>query len=165
MTPRRRRFAITAGLVALLATASGAAQESGRVVQTRMDSGLFTVFTGPDRSVLVTVAELGAPGVQSNVRIVLLDAQDRVVFINEGVLERGRPVRLELPLNGFERRVQLRASLRIVGTQLTQPAVTVEEVNANSLTIEPRIFCGAPAPGLDPVEPNCPPLRITVFNP
>ena len=140
----------------LLAASSSGAQET---VQTgvRMDTGLLTFFTGERRSAVVTVAEVGGLGVTSTVRVIFYDASDRVLLRDEQTLQRGHPARFELPLGMPERAVQVRASIRIVGAagRYSAPIMVLEDVDAGTLTIEPRISCAPPSGRQGPVLPLC----------
>ena len=159
----RRRLACGA-ILCLLAASSGGAQER-TMAGVRLDTGLMTFFTGNERSVSVTVTEVGPLTAESRVRIVYRDASDRILLSDEAVLKRAQPVQLELPLLMSERRVQVRASITIFGLMgsVRSPIVRVEGIDTGSLTVQPHIDCSAPA-GLDgPVLPDCPPFAVTRF--
>lgn len=163
ITGHRGRLACLA--LWLLATVPGGAQVATRT-GTQIDTGLLSFFSGANRSVKVTVTELGGRAVQSQVRITFLDSADRVVGSQDGVLARGRPVFLELPLSTSEPQVQLRASVVLIGAtgRRTTPVVTLEDVDANSLTIGQRITCAPPASREGPVTPYCPGTVISSFT-
>ena len=159
----RRRLACGVILCLLAASSSGAQELTLAGVQ--LDSGLMTFFTGNDRSVSVTVTEVGPLTAESHVKIVYRDASDRILLSDEAVLKRGQPVQLELPLLMAERRVQVRATITIFGQLGTvrSPIVRVEGIDGGALTVQPHGDCSAPA-GLDgPVLPNCPPFSATRF--
>jgi hypothetical protein len=113
----------------------------------------------------VTVTELGARGVTSAVRVIFYDPEDRVIFRGEGVLQRGQPVHVELPLDMSGPRVQARASIRLVGQveRNTLPVMTLESLDPLTLTIEPRILCAPPAGRQGPVLPLCPEVVTRSF--
>jgi hypothetical protein len=131
----------------------------------QLETGLHTFFSGTNRFIQVTVTELGGTDVTSTVRVTFFDANDRPIFRDGGTLERGRPVRLELPLAMAQPRVQLRATIRISGLagRNTAPAVVVEDVDPLSLTIGTRISCAPPIHRQGPVEPYCPEVVATSF--
>lgn len=149
----------------LLATAPGGAQVTAQTA-TQIETGLLSFFSGANRSVKVTVTELGARTVQSQVRIVFFDATDRIVGRHDGVLVRGRPVSFEVPLGTSDPQVQLRASVLLVGAtgRRTTPVVVLEDVDADSLTIGQRVTCAPPASREGPVTPFCPGTVISSFT-
>ena len=163
------KFRVAAGCMALwtVATASvGAGQgdvltgpqvRSGVLIRT----GLLTFFTGENRFVGVTVTELGAPESRSTVRVAFYDAADRLVFSEEGTLQRGLPVRLELPLNMADKLVQLRMSAEIVGRpgRDSIPVLVLESIDLDSFAIEERVFC-APPEDKEGATPWCPPPAV-----
>jgi hypothetical protein len=146
-----------AGIVMWLAAASAiGAQPIATSIQ--METGLMSFFTGAGRLIEVRVTEVGAWTAESHVQIAVRNAADRIIFRGEGVLKRGQPVRLELPLNMDERRVRLRASIVIEGQlgSSSSPIVVLEDVDAGSFTIGERFTCSVPASREGPVSPFCP---------
>ncbi len=156
------RVRIGCVVMCLLASSSSGAQTP---LQTgiRLDTGLFTFFAGDGRSVSVTVTEVGDLPAVSNVLIVFLDATNRTISRGEGVLKRGQPVSLELPLDMAERRVKVRASITIVGQpgRISSPIVVLEDIDPGSFTIQPRVSCSAPTGREGPVMPYCPDVSAT----
>jgi hypothetical protein len=146
----------------LMAAVPGSAQTT---LQTgvQVDTGLLSFFTGDGRAVKVTVTGLGGRAVQSHVRIVYRDASDRVIAREDGLLTRGGPVTFELPLDMAQARVQLRASISIVGTagRQSRPIVVLEDIDPGSLAIEQRISCAPPASREGPVTPYCPEVVVS----
>lgn len=163
ITGHRGRLACLA--LWLLATVPGGAQVTTQTA-TQIETGLLSFFSGANRTVKVTVTELGGRTVQSQVRIVFFDATDRVVGRHEGVLARGRPVSFEVPIGTSDPQVQLRASVVLIGAtgRPTTPVVVVEDVDANSLTIGQRVTCSPPASREGPVTPFCPGTVINSFT-
>jgi hypothetical protein len=147
----------------LLAAVPGSAQTTLLQTEVQMHTGLLSFFTGAGRAVKVTVTEVGGRTVQSQVRIVYRDATDRVVAREDGVLTRSRPVTFELPLLMADPKVQLRASISILGVagRPSQPIVVLEDVDHGSLAIEQRISCAPPASREGPVTPYCPDVVVS----
>ena len=156
------------GLCALLATClvvvgAGPLAAQTPTRQITFQTALETFFVG--HTALVTVAEIGAAGASSNLRIDLFDDHDVRVGTAVGVLGRAAPVRLELVVpasSTSSQRRQLRASVT-----LTQPdgngsipTFTFEELDINDLRAIPKISCGKPQHSQDPVF-DCPGAVIT----
>ena len=160
VSPRVRTVGLGVWLIAAL---PASAQMTLVQTETLLHTGLLGFFTGAGRAVRVTVTEVGGRTVQSQVRIVYRDASDRVVAREDGVLTRSRPVTFELPLLMADPRVQLRASISIVGVagRASQPIVVLEEVDHGSLAIEQRISCAPPASREGPVTPYCPEVVVS----
>jgi hypothetical protein len=72
-------------------------------------------------------------------------------------------VTFELPLDMAQARVQLRASISIVGTagRQSRPIVVLEDIDPGSLAIEQRISCAPPASREGPVTPYCPEVVVS----
>jgi hypothetical protein len=165
----KTKYRVAAGCIAMwmVATASAGARQgdvltgpqvqSGVLIQT----GLLTFFTGEKRFVGVTVTELGAPESRSTVRVAFYDAADRLVFREEGVLQRGFPVRIELPLHMADKLVQLRMSAEIVGRpgRDSIPILVLESIDLDAFAIEERVFC-APPEDKQGATPWCPPPAV-----
>lgn len=145
----------------ILAAAPAEAQTSQTGVQ--IDTPLLTFFTGVRRAVKVTVTEVGPRGVQSTVEVVFRDPADRVIARGQGVLSRTRPVSIELPLEMNAPRVQVRATISVLGVagRQTKPIAVLEDVDVDSLAIEQRISCAPPASREGPVTPYCPEVVVT----
>ncbi|WP_291982076.1 hypothetical protein [Luteitalea sp.] len=164
-----RRAGRLACLAAWLLTAASLGAQTGATTALsglRVETGLFTFFAGSQRSVKVTITEAGAPRVQSRVRIVLLDAAERVVASREGTLERGRPVAFEWPLLVSEPQTQLRAVVTSIGLRdrPSAPIVVVEHIDANAFTIGINFSCAAARGQSSSVEPYCPGGIISTFT-
>lgn len=158
MKPKTRVILACAAMWAA-ALSPGGAQEAARTTGLRMDSGLRTYFTGPGKSTMVTVTELGAGTAESTVRIVFLDAQDRPVLRGGGVLKRGQPVSLELPLSttAAPSRLQLRVSVSVIGPigRGSRPAAVWEGLDALSLVSWDGWDCAPPFDDDNNVIPMC----------
>jgi hypothetical protein len=156
---------LVTGVVMWLAAASSiGAQPIPTSIQ--METGFLGFFTGAKRSVEVRVTEVGALTAESNVRVLFRNAADRVIFRGTGVLKRGQPVSVVLPLNMLERRVVVRASILIQGQLASGSSVNVvmEDIDAGSFTIGQRISCSVPASREGPVSPFCPEVVTTTIT-
>lgn len=163
ITSHRGRIACV--VLWLLAASSNRAQE-GLPTGIRLDTALFTFFPGKNHSVEVTVTETGPPTAVSNVRIVFLDATDRILLRGRGVARPGEPVSLELPLDMAERRVKVRASITIFGPLgfARSPIVVMEDLDPESITSIPKVSCSAPVGRDGPVLPFCPDVSATLLT-
>ena len=154
-----RRVLATCAMILAAASAAGAQE---LLTGFQIDTGLLTFFTGANRSVAISVTELGARTAASDVRITLFDETNRVVFRHDGVLRRDSPVLVDVPLNFSQRRLRLRASVRIVGPagRNSAPVLVIESADELSLAIEERISCAPPADREGPVTPYCDGSRV-----
>jgi len=158
---RRTRLGLVCALLGAMVPTLGA-QESSEVLV--LKSGLLGVRGGDMR--VLTVAELGSPNSTSEVRIVFLDAADQRRGIATGVLMRGKPVRLRVRVPRDQGGEQWRAVVRIfslINPQFSQTAVTLEDIDADSLRIETKPPC-APLPSVGGgAEGNCDGWGVTRF--
>lgn len=161
----RRASILTCTILCLLATVSGGAQ-SASSTGIRLETGLQTFFTGEQRSMQVTVTEVGTPTASSRVYIAVVNAREEVVASGEGDLRRKQPVQFELPLEGERgRRLQLRVVISILGPPArgnSRPIVVLEQFDPNGFTIGgPPVSCAAATGSYSPVTPNCPDFAVT----
>jgi len=159
---RERGLCVIACLACLFAPSLSGAQTIGTALKT----GVLTF--GDGSVVRVTVSEIGARTAASSVEIVLHDAADQVVSSTKGVLRRGAPVRLELPLAKGVGFVQLRASIFIFGLtdQGSSPVAVLEDLDPNSLTVVPKVVCAAERPtGSGGAQTLCAGTGFVVTNP
>ncbi len=155
------RLALAVCCITMLLLA-GVPTRAQRLPAVRVDSGLMTFYGTPKSSVRATVTELGPAGAESRVRIVFYGAADEVLAVNEAVLRRGKPVRLELPLDDAGRRVQLRMSVILFGASSdSSPAFVLESLNGLDFTVEQRISCAPPSGRDSPVLPFCPEVVVS----
>jgi hypothetical protein len=156
----RLRRGVAVAAIVLAAASPAGAQEL--LTGAQVDTGLLTFFTGSNRSVVVSITELGPRTALSDVRITLFDENNRVFFRHDAVLRRDSSVHVDVPLNLSQRRVRLRASIRIVGAsgRNSAPVIVLESVDGLSLAIEQRISCALPADREGPVTPYCDGSRV-----
>lgn len=150
------------GRVVLLCALMGAtvpslgAQVPGEPTVTVLKSGLHSIFGG--HAFLLSVVDVGSTASSSEVKIEFRDAADQRRAVGSGLLVRGRPVRLRVPIPAGTGRDQLRVIVTI--TTLTngegsEPIVGLEDLDANSLVVETKPPC-APAPSVGGgAEGNC----------
>jgi hypothetical protein len=138
-----------------MAASSNGAQELLSGVE--INTPLMTFFATPDRSVAVTVTELGGGRVTSSVRFIAYGPDEQPVARHEDFLQRGHPATFTLRLDPSMPR-KLRFTITIVGQtgRNTLPAVVVEDVDGLNFTIGERISCAPPVNREGPVTPYCP---------
>lgn len=163
-TPRRvhtraNAGALVLGLVTVILSAGGAAQTPRGIL---LESGLHTF---PKRhTARVTVAEVGDSRASSRVTIELRDVREQVLARTAGVLRAGQPILLDLPLSDVL--TQLRATVSIVSFSATsRSSTTFEDVDVDSLTVIPKVYCSGPASGRDSPQAYCPGWEPTSFVP
>ncbi len=142
------------GRVVLLCALMGAivpslgAQTPGEATVTVLKSGLHSIFGG--HAFLLTVTEVGSTGSSSEVKIEFRDASDGRRAISSGVLHRGRPVRLRVPIPAGTGREQLRVIVTIAtltNGEGSQPIVGLEDLDADTLVVETKTECLPPSGG------------------
>ena len=155
------RAALTCAVLCLLAASSTRAQELLLLPAWQIDTSFMGFFATSERSVALTVTELGTGRVTSSVRFVAYGPDEQVLARHEDFLQRGHPAAFTLRLDPSMPR-KLRFRITIVGQTVgnTQPAVVVEDVDGLNLTIAPRISFSLPADREGPVTPYCPPVII-----
>jgi hypothetical protein len=158
-----RRAAILAGAVVWLGASAPSHAQFRTLPGIMMKTGLMAFIPGGNRSVLVTVTELGARGAQSNVSITFFDAEDRVIATSNAILKRAQPVIAELPLDPDGRLLQIRCAVSVAGPpgRGSVPVLVIESIDPGSFTIEPRVSCAPPASREGPVTPMCPGVVVT----
>jgi hypothetical protein len=151
---RWKAGALVLGL-AMVAASGGADAQS---VTALLNSGLHTF---PQRhTARVTVADTGVSRTTSRVTIELRNARDQVLASTVGILRPGEPVQLELPISDVL--TQLRATVSIVSFSAgARPATTFEDVDVDSLTVIPKVFCSGPGSGRDSPQAYCPGWDVT----
>ena len=134
------RAALICAVLVLLAASPTAGQEF--LTEWRMDTPLMSFFATSERSVALTVTELGTGRVTSSVRFVAYGPDEQVLARHEDFLQRGHPATFTLRLDPSMPR-KLRFRITIVGQTVgnTQPAVVVEDVDGLNFTIDQRISC------------------------
>ena len=153
---RRRALAMCVLGMALLA-APGAAQVSIEPTVIVLKSGLHTVFEGHD--FVATLVEVGSRTSFSRVTIEFRDASDQRRAFTAATVDRAHPLRLRFRLPVGAGRDQLRAIVTI--TSLTnagqsEPVAGLEDVDADSLTVVPKVVCGGVNPSVGSgAEGNC----------
>jgi len=145
----RRHTLLAGAIVLMLTTLVGHAQTT---TGTRLDMALMSFFGG-NRSIRVTVSNIGARGSSARVRMIIYDAADNVLSsTNEVTLRHDQPVIHSLRLTQYTGLVPARVSIWIEGeTEGTAPHAVVEQVDTDSLVITPKGMCGPPAGRTDPV--------------
>jgi hypothetical protein len=151
-----------AGRAVLLCALMGAtvsslgAQTPGETTVTVLKSGLHSIFGG--HAFLLTVAEVGSTASSSEVKIEFRDASDQRRAMNSGVLHRGRPVRLRVPVPAGTGREQLRVIVTITtlaNGEGSEPIVGLEDLDADSLVVETKPPCAPPPSVGGGAEGNC----------
>jgi hypothetical protein len=147
-----------AAVVLMTVTAVGNAQVPGGTI---LRSGLHTF---PQRhAARVTVVDLGESPLGARVVIELRNASDQVVAQTIGRARAGQPVQLVLPISDVL--TQLRATVTIGPSFAgSRPSTTFEDVDADSLTVIPKVVCGPPS-GRDSPQAFCPGWDVTSFLP
>lgn len=151
-----RRAGVVLGTLAMLTIALG--HSTSAQVGTQLKSGLHTF--PQHHTARLAVVELGAPLSASRVVIDFRDARDRVVARTAGVLRRGEPVQLDLPV--VDGQTQLRATVTIYAAAGSRPSTTFEDVDV--LVAVPKVVCGPPS-GRDSPQAYCPGWEATSFVP
>ena len=150
---RTRRLAVLCAFLGGMAPTLGA-EEPREPMGTMLKSGLLRLSGGVVRE--LTVAEVGSRTSTSEVKVVFLDAADQRRGIASGVLMRGQPVRLRVRVPSAS--IQLRAIVWIfplTNLEGGQQVVSLEDIDADSLTIETKPPC-APLPSVGGgAEGNC----------
>lgn len=129
---------------ALLAAAPLGAQVRDDGSVTVLRSGLFSVFGG--HTFQLTVAEVGSLQSSSEVVVEFRDAADNRRAVGSGVLRRGAPVMVRVPV-AAPRYEMLRALVRITGltaVDLSRTVVTLEDLDARSFVVETKPPCAPP---------------------
>ena len=146
------------GLACALGAAMVASPRAQTVPATEIKSGLYSV--PPAHFLVATVVETGSPTVPAEVRIEFRDALDQRRGSASGILTRGKPVRLRVQMAAGAGVQQLRAILQLTDGVGSEPIVTLEDLDANSLVVETKPPHVPPSVG-GGAEANCGGWRVT----
>jgi hypothetical protein len=160
---RGRRALMLCALACVLLPALVTAQSPSAPALTNSDravtilkSPLYSIFGG--HFFLLTVADQGSVSSATEVTIEFRDASNQRRAFTSGTVVKGRPLRLRLPMAANQGREQFSALVRltsIANALGSQPVVSFEDIDANSLTIETKPPC-APVPSVGGgAEGNC----------
>jgi hypothetical protein len=150
------RAALICAFLVLLAASPTVGQEF--LTERQVDTALMTFFATPERSVAVTVTELGTGRVTSSVRFVAYGPDEQPVARSQDFLQRGHPATFNLRLDpSMPGKLRFRITIAAQTVGNTQPAVVVEDVDGLNFTIDQRVSCSLPADREGPVTPYCPP--------
>jgi hypothetical protein len=132
---------------------------TGTTVTTVMKSGLHSFLN--DHTAVITVAEIGSARPSSSVRIEFRDQTDALVAAIDGVLRRGAPVRLRMPIKVDEGVAQIRTVVRIVSLvdEGSVPATVFEDHGPDSFI--GRVIVCVPPGGRGGGQTYCPGWYLT----
>jgi len=147
----------TVGLAVALGAAMVASPRAQTVPATEIKSGLYSV--PPAHFLVATVVETGSPTVPAEVRIEFRDAVEQRRGFASGTLKPGKPVRLRVQMPAGAGVQQLRAILQLTDGVGSEPIVTLEDLDANSLVVETKPPHVPPSVGGD-AQGNCGGWRV-----
>jgi hypothetical protein len=148
-----KTWGIACALVA--ATVMSLAAQTSEPNATLAKSGLVSV--APGHVLVTTLVDTGAITASSDVRIEVRDATDQKRGYATGRLSRGKPVRLRVQVPADSGIQQFRVIVRItrlVNGRQSAPIISLEDIDANSLTILTRPSCVPPGSG-ENAQGNC----------
>jgi hypothetical protein len=156
---RRNRSLALALFAGAMIPALATAQSPGDRIVTILKSGLHS-FAG---DALLTVTEVGSRASASEVTIELRSAGDERRAFTSGMLLRGQPVRLRVPIAANAGRQQGRFIVRITSIsnpEQSQAVVGLEDLDVDSFGIETKPPCAPPSVG-GGAEGNCDGWHVT----
>ncbi len=145
------------GLACALGAAMVASPGAQNLPGTESRSGLYSV--PPGHFLVATVVETGSPTVPTEVRIEFRDALDQRRGFASGTLKPGKPVRLRVQVPVGSGVQQLRAILQLTDGAGSEPIVTLEDLDVNSLVVETKPPHVPPSVG-GGAEANCGGWRV-----